>query len=112
MDKTVRVWNTKSTKTIKILKGHTAGIECLHATEKYCFSGSYDKTVRCYDVESGATLVIFDGHTDGIYCLKFFDGLLFTGSGDKTVRIWDASNLDGSSKTSAWKKFLAIFGIS
>ena len=51
MDKTLRVWNIKSGKNISTLKGHTGGIECLYAHEKWVFSGSYDKTIRVYQYE-------------------------------------------------------------
>ncbi|KAG5455421.1 MAG: WD40-repeat-containing domain protein [Olpidium bornovanus] len=83
MDRTVRVWNVGSPAPLKVLKGHTGGVECLVVAGTLCFTGSYDKA-------TGECVMVFDGHTDGVYCLRLFEGVLFSGSGDKSVRIWDA----------------------
>ena len=51
-DKTVRYWNLKTGKTIKILKGHIKTIPSVAISPdgKYALSGSGDNTVRYWDL--------------------------------------------------------------
>jgi WD40 repeat protein len=78
---------------LRILEGHTDGINCVSMTPdgKKAISGSQDKTLRLWDLERGECLRTLYGHTDGIDCVSMTpDGKkAISGSQDKTLRLWD-----------------------
>ena len=51
-DQTVRMWDVRSGECTQILKGHTAGVTCVHLHRKlgYLLTGSYYGFVRIWDV--------------------------------------------------------------
>ena len=57
-DKTIRIWDVKTGKEIRVLKGHTDNIDgmCLSDDGKTILSGSADGTARLWDVESGRSV--------------------------------------------------------
>ena len=47
MDKSIKIWDTKTGQCTMTLKGHTKGIWCLNFyTSTLLISGSYDMTIR------------------------------------------------------------------
>jgi len=95
-DRTVRVWDLKTGKEIRCLRGHTSRIRCLDVSDdgKYAASAGSgsgnDCTVRIWDVSSGLELTRYVGHGEGILSVRFSRNgeLLMSASVDKTVRVW------------------------
>ena len=58
MDKTIKVWNTKTSKSIKTFRGHEGGVECIWVEKSVCFSGSYDKTIRCFKIDVSVNIYL------------------------------------------------------
>jgi F-box/WD-40 domain protein MET30 len=53
LDKTIRVWNTKTGECLKVLKGHTDGVTgiCYRKSTDSLVTASTDNTVRIWDLE-------------------------------------------------------------
>lgn len=93
-DKTIRIWNTTTGKTMKILTGHNGSIYCLAVLSDYLLAsggGWRDKTIRIWNTTTGTTIKILTGHTGGVLSLVVLkNGLLASGSQDTTtIRIWN-----------------------
>ncbi|NEO67537.1 MAG: peptidase C14, partial [Moorea sp. SIO4G2] len=100
IDKTLRLWNTKSGKLIHTLEGHTAPVYAITFSPdgNKILSGSWDKTVRLWDTDSGQLLHTLEGHKDTVFWIAFSpDGnKILSNSYDNTVRLWlglDEQNL-------------------
>jgi hypothetical protein len=93
MDRTVRLWETKTGKELKQFVGHTGHIMCvaISADGKYGASGCNGMQLRTWDLQTGLQVRQFQGHNDFIRGVKFLpDGKrLLSVSDDKTLRIWD-----------------------
>ena len=92
-DKTIRIWNTTTGKTMKILTGHNGSIYCLAVLSDYLLAsgGGYDQdnTIRIWDYSTGITLKTLVGHTGSVTSLVVLpDDSLASGSHDFTIRIW------------------------
>ena len=98
-DKTLRVWDLASGKSLKTLNGHKDDVECVRITPdgKRAVSASKDETLKVWDLESRWCLKTLEGHTAGVHSLSITpDGkLAVSGSGiflsgrDNTLRLWD-----------------------
>ena len=86
--------------TIRILKGHKAGIRtmCFSPDGLKLVSGSSDKTIYLWNVTTGAPIALLKGHRKAIYGVSFSRGgrLLASASSDRTVRLWNVA--DGRSR--------------
>lgn len=93
-DKTLRLWDTGTGHTVRVLQGHTQSVRtvALWGNGSLALSGSADATLRLWDVRDGRCLRIVEGHNGGVECVSFSkDGhWALTGSTDQTVRMWDA----------------------
>ena len=109
-DKTVRVWEIETGKTVRTIRGEAApgnwGVihsmklspdgrwlavgGYLHGTDRTTASG-----VRIYEFASGRMTAFLKGHDNVVYALAFSpDGKrLISGSGDKTAIVWDLTTL-------------------
>ncbi|MGF1581671.1 MAG: WD40 repeat domain-containing protein [Gemmataceae bacterium] len=94
-DTTVRLWDMKTHKLLRVIQGHTRSIWSVKFTRdgKEVVSASSDQTIRFHDVETGTLTRIFKGHTGSVYALAMSpDGTLMASSGqDQTVRVWRLS---------------------
>jgi WD40 repeat protein len=100
-DKTIQHSDLSSGAVIKIMKGHTRGVECLAMDDngEVLFSGSSDCSIRRWDVKTGVCLGVMDGHVTSVYSLVFNDGNLWSSknmirltklaSADKMAMRWD-----------------------
>jgi WD40 repeat protein len=105
-DKTVRVWDLETGKTVRIIRGESAPGDwgvifamALSPDGRWLAVGGYLSTadrgvasaVRLHDLASGKLEAVLKGHDNVVYGLAFSpDGKrLISGSGDNTAIIWD-----------------------
>jgi WD40 repeat protein len=88
MDKTVRLWDLTTGRTVQTLIGHTDEVMAVvfSYNGSLLASASQDRTVRLWDPTTGRKL---EGHTNEVTAVTFsHDGsLLASGSLDQTVRL-------------------------
>ncbi|MBI1877295.1 MAG: protein kinase [Chloroflexi bacterium] len=96
-DKTVKIRDAATGRTLLTLMGHTAGVSGLAFSPDglRLATSSDDKTARIWDVATGQELLTLTGHTDLVVNVAFSpDGLrLATASFDGTAKIWDISTV-------------------
>jgi WD40 repeat protein len=94
-DKTARIWNVRTQKTIYVLRGHTDRVNAVAFSHDgiRAVTGSYDDTLKLWNVKSGSLIRTLYGHTDAVRSASFTpDGrYLLSGSDDKTIRLWDGN---------------------
>jgi WD40 repeat protein len=105
-DKTVRVWDLATGKTIRIIRGESAPGSwgtiftiALSPDARWLAVGGYmhgndraiASAVRLYDFATGKLVALLKGHSQVVFALAFSpDGKrLISGSGDTTAIIWD-----------------------
>lgn len=93
-DKTVRVWDSKTGKCLKILKGHinTVFSVAFSPDGNKIASASSDNTIRVWNSKTGKCLKILKGHINTVLSAAFSpDGMcIISASDDNTIRIWNA----------------------
>ncbi|ETO06347.1 hypothetical protein RFI_31049 [Reticulomyxa filosa] len=113
-DKTIRLWDVKTSKSLHVFNGHENTVWCvdispLQSNDKnnnkmnnigviggngytIC-SGSSDQTIRIWDIETTKQFNIFKGHKHWIKIVKYGSNELLntilSGSYDKSVCLWD-----------------------
>ncbi len=94
-DRTIRLWDMKSLRTVRTLVGHQHWVVRLSFdTEgQYLASASYDRTVRVWNLRTAAPPRPRGGHTAGVPGASFQPGGhgIATASYDRTTRIWNRS---------------------
>ncbi|MFY3284674.1 TIR domain-containing protein [Achromobacter xylosoxidans] len=97
VDGTIRVWDTHTSRCLRVLEGHTGPVGCLAIDPKgdRLLSGSDDRTIRLWDMNTGMCLRVFDAHTDSIRNLAWHpDGCLFVSGGkDAVLRVWNKNEI-------------------
>jgi len=92
-DNTVRLWDTKTGRCLRILEGHTGEVRSVvwNADQYRALSGAADQTIRLWDVERGHCLRILEGHTGGVYSVAWRadQRRALSGAIDQTIRLWD-----------------------
>jgi WD40 repeat protein len=94
-DRTVRLWDTETGRSLAVLEGHTDEVfsAVFHPDGRRITSAGRDRAILIWDVSSGAEVARLHGHTNYVYSLAFSpDGsTLASASGDFTVRLWDTA---------------------
>ena len=92
-DKTIRIWDAFTGKSVNTLRGHVQGISDLSwsSDSRFICSASDDKSVRIYDVNSSKCIRTLEGHSDYVFCVNFNpqSNHIVSGSFDNTVRLFD-----------------------
>ena len=92
-DKSIRVLDLQTKKTLALFKGHGSYIKSLIVSPdgKIVVSGSMGGTLRIWNIAKGQCIHRIKGHAGWINCIAITpDGRhVLTGSYDKTVRMWD-----------------------
>jgi len=71
-DKTIRIWDTVTGKTLKLLTGHLGPVKSVVGLlDGALASCSYDKTIRIWYINNGQTIKILNG-TEGMSSLAAF----------------------------------------
>ena len=93
-DKTVRLWDLATGKTVHILSGHTADVGgvAFSPDGKYVASASRDNTARLWNVVTGQTIRVFSAPAGIDYVSFSPDGEYVVGTGpDSAALIWDVA---------------------
>jgi len=93
-DKTARIWDLATGKTIHVLSGHMAEVSSVAFSPdgEYLVTASYDRTARLWNVASGEVIRVFSGLKYGIESTSFSpDGIHIVTVGLAEGRIWDIS---------------------
>ncbi|EER34096.1 hypothetical protein CTRG_02914 [Candida tropicalis MYA-3404] len=92
-DLTVRLWNTKTNKCIKIFKKHTYHITTLKFVQKgnILISGSSDETITIWDITSNKILTTLAAHSDPVSSITLTpdDTIIISASYDGLMRLFD-----------------------
>ncbi|HBL12947.1 MAG TPA: protein kinase [Cyanobacteria bacterium UBA11162] len=92
-DKTIKLWDLPTGKTIYNLTAHTSSVNYLVISPdgQTLFSASADKTIKIWEINTGKEIRTLQGHTSSVNYLEISsDGQkLFSASADKTIKIWD-----------------------
>lgn len=95
-DRTVRIWDAESGKTLRILTGHDERVNTVDWSpdSRRVVSASSDGTARVFDVETGETVALLGGHEGELFGASFNrDGSrVLTWSQDKTARLWSVAD--------------------
>ncbi|ETO10826.1 WD-40 repeat protein [Reticulomyxa filosa] len=107
-DKTIRLWDVETSKSLHIFNGHEGGIWCIDISSlqnnnnnigliggngyTIC-SGSIDKTIKIWDIETTKQFNVLKGHKDWVRSVKYGSNELLntilSGSNDESIRLWD-----------------------
>lgn len=87
-DKTARVWDLETERTIRVLKYHRSTIRVLRYFNEYIITGSRDHTIGIWN-SVGDLLFRLEGHQQSVRCLDVSDEYLVSGSYDGTCKLWD-----------------------
>ena len=91
-DKTARLWDAATGKTVATLEGHTDVVRAVAFSPDgtRVLTGSEDHTARLWDAATGKTVATLEGHTGAVWAVAFSpDGArVLTGSNDGTARLW------------------------
>jgi WD40 repeat protein/tRNA A-37 threonylcarbamoyl transferase component Bud32 len=92
-DMTIRIWNMKAAKEIRILNGHTKWIYSVAISPdgKTIVSGSQDKTIKIWKLNTGEEIRTLTGHTDYVNAVAISSqgNTIVSGSYDKTIKVWN-----------------------
>lgn len=101
-DKTIRIWDRKTSKQLKVIQGHKGQITdvAISTDNKFLYSASgggnffqKDNTIRIWDTYTGRQLNVLTSHNDIVrsIALSRDTKYIVSGSNDKTLKIWDAT---------------------
>jgi WD40 repeat protein len=95
LDKTVRIWDTKSKKCTAIIEEHTDGIldMCVSKDQKKLVSCGWDKQIIEWDIEKNRKIRTYNGHNLNVVHTAYFslDKRLISISSDDIIKIWDTT---------------------
>ena len=97
-DNTIRLWNARTAKTVKVLRGHAGRVRaCRFSSDgQWVLSGSHDGQAKIWNVAGYQEVrivqaQILEGHRDAVLFASFSrDGeKIVTASRDRTARTWN-----------------------
>lgn len=93
-DKTVRLWDVETAKTVVVYEGHESYVFCvdLNPQNTLLCTGSFDETVKYWDVRCKTAVATMNAHQDPVTGVSFdrSDGAIVASSSfDGLVRLWD-----------------------
>ncbi|XP_050221666.1 cell division cycle 20.3, cofactor of APC complex-like [Mercurialis annua] len=99
MKSKLQIWDTKTSKCIRQMDGHTDRIAALAWNGHTLTSGSQDTTILNHDARArNSTTCSIVAHTSEVCGLKWSEGnLLASGGNENKIYIWEASKMSSSS---------------
>lgn len=100
-DNAVKIWSTRTGRTIKTFRGHNSGVRSVDLSEdgRQVVSGGQDRQVIVWSVDQYEELRVLDGrallgHDDAVLGARFSrDGSrILTAGRDRTARLWHAQS--------------------
>ncbi|KAK9375466.1 Aldehyde/histidinol dehydrogenase [Lipomyces chichibuensis] len=95
-DKTMRLWELKTGKTIHRFVGHTSDVLSVSfsSDNRQIVSGSRDKTIKLWNILAECKYTITDkGHSDWVSMVRFspnpLNPLIVSAGWDKLVKVWN-----------------------
>lgn len=113
-DGTIRMWELKAAKCLKIFRGHAGGVRTISVDETatFMYSGSSDHTLKMWDLKLQACLRSFQGgHPSAVLDTKLHSGGDFLYScgggplGGACIMLWETKGLhftDSGKLVSSW----------
>jgi small GTP-binding protein len=94
-DNSVRLWNVKSKRCLKLFNGHTGEIWSVawSPDQQRALSGSSDCTVRLWDLETGDSIHELKAHHSKVTCVAWSPDQrhAISASADRTMRLWEVT---------------------
>jgi WD40 repeat protein/uncharacterized caspase-like protein len=94
-DKTVRVWDTLSSRLLRVLDAHWDSVTSIAFSPdgKTIISGSLDKNIAVCDVKTGRLIRTLADHADEVNSVAYSpDGkTIASASRDETINLWDSA---------------------
>lgn len=86
----IKIWDLKSGKVEKTLKGHSKKVQCVQLDIKLglVVSGSSDCEVRLWALDTGECIRVLSGHKEAVRSVKFDREMIVSSSDDGTVISW------------------------
>ncbi|KAG1721081.1 quinon protein alcohol dehydrogenase-like superfamily [Suillus paluster] len=91
----IKIWDAKTHKLIKILKGHTSAVGCLvwTADGKTIISGSFDSSIRTWNTTTWQQIAVLYGNSSiNDISLSPNGRILATAPTDETAHLWNLEN--------------------
>jgi len=94
-DTTLRLYDLRNAKTIKIFEGHTDWIKSCRLDGDFVISGSCDSTAKVWSIldNDNSKVQSLEGHTSAIKCVYSMESkankVIVSGSQDTTLKVWD-----------------------
>lgn len=92
-DKTIKIWNIDSGKSIRTLRGHTHWVQSITFSSdgQTLVSGSLDKTIKIWNVNTGDCLNTLKEHTGYVRAVACSSqrNILVSSAIDQAIKIWD-----------------------
>lgn len=83
----IKLWNSDG-NCVRVLEGHTGGIQRLKVWKNLLCSSSYDLTIRLWN-ETGECLCILQGHDNNVVCLEVWTDFLCSADHSGTINVWN-----------------------
>ena len=92
-DKTLKVWDLQTERTLHTLEGHSDFVNGVAVTAdgRWAISASEDRTLKVWDLETGHELRTLEGHSGSVHDVGVSaDGRrAVSASHDRTLKVWD-----------------------
>ena len=93
LDKSIRLWDLKSNKSVRLFKGHSNWVQCLVQLNSHeLISGSWDKTIKFWDMKTGRCLKTLEEHKGTINSLTVLADvslLVSVSTENDEAKLWD-----------------------
>ncbi|XP_064624402.1 F-box and WD repeat domain containing protein 10B-like [Lineus longissimus] len=90
-DTSIRCWDIKTGKCLKIFRGHQGTVQCLSLYKDLVVSGAKDNNCKVWDLKTGKCIRTFK-HRHPVTAVALGAEICVSGSDDGKVKVWDMKN--------------------